>query len=674
MPGATNLYYGTGANKMKKKLLAATISALLASSVSAQNLGFETGDISGWTSDTLTATGSQTVQAGPNTWAINPYGSYMGTLQIQQGTFNSMTSALGLTSTSVSSITSLLQTQAQTGGGNPTPTTAGWVTREVTLTAGTQFSLAWQYISVDYTPFNDGSIATLTKVGSTGTSIVNNYTSQYALLGFTNPGTGDYSTNSYGATGWQVATFNVTESSTYLLGFGVFNLGDTALSPILYIDEVQGSTTKNGTTFGAVAPNNDTAPAATPPSSPTVVSSVSGTPLVSSNTSYGSTVTSTDTNYGTPTAVAVITLSAAQAAKLMNVNKNTTVTTTTPVTTVVTNTTPYTVTTTTTPTTVNTYSDQSVQTVNGTPTTSTSNGTQVQIASNTVDDVQVDSQDTGYSTRIDQYSYMSTASQRINLTLDSDVLSRHVGKDNTIQSKTALAGDSSKGWTYIIAEGARSNVSDTYRMDTQRFGIGHEKLIKSNLIVGAQFNNVQANIQGDQASGNLQKNHIGVYSLYNINSWLLKSDLGIALNDFKNSHSINELGMNNSGKTSGTDVWLANRLYTPNINGFRPFAGARVENTTRKGLTESGTELTAVTYNSENKTSTIGEVGVRYDTTVKKVNLSAEASQTTNDLTTVKVGASFASEKNVLGNIAVSQQRQQGIVNNIIQASIKWFF
>lgn len=245
---------------MKKFLIGLLASVFMTANIGiAQNLGFEDGTTTGWTSSTLSAVGSTTTQAGSNTWVINPYGSYMGQLQIQSGSFNQMTSALGLTGASSTGITTLLQQQAQTGGGNPTPTTAGWVTREVTLTAGQTFTLAWQYVSVDYVPFNDGSIATLTQNG-TDVATVNNYNQQYALLGFTNPGTGDYSTGSYGATGWQVATFQVSVSGTYTLGFGVFNLGDTALSPVLYIDEVQGTTTLNGQTFGAVAPNNSTAP------------------------------------------------------------------------------------------------------------------------------------------------------------------------------------------------------------------------------------------------------------------------------------------------------------------------------------------------------------------------------------------------------------------------------
>jgi hypothetical protein len=71
---------------------------------------------------------------------------------------------------------------------------------------------------------------------------------------------------SYGATGWQVAVFTVPTDGNYLLGFASFNLGDTALSPILFIDQMQGTTSLNGTTFTPVEPNAGSS--APPPPAP----------------------------------------------------------------------------------------------------------------------------------------------------------------------------------------------------------------------------------------------------------------------------------------------------------------------------------------------------------------------------------------------------------------------
>jgi hypothetical protein len=54
--------------------------------------------------------------------------------------------------------------------------------------------------------------------------------------------------------------------------------------------------------------------------------------------------------------------------------------------------------------------------------------------------------------------------------------------------------------------------------------------------------------------------------------------------------------------------------------------------------------------------------------------LTAEVGQTTNNITTVKAGASFTPDKNVLGGVNVVQQRQGSVVNNIVQATVKWLF
>lgn len=248
---------------MKKIFLALS---LLCSSAFAQT-GFESGNLSGWTTSGSDVTASQSLinysAGGGKTWTINPYGSWMGKLYPSGSVqFDSATVSLGLTSTENTAIRQFMNANA--GGGNPTPTNASWIKRTVTLTAGTAYSFAWNYLSTDYTPFNDGSMITL--VHSTNAGIIptlNNSQQRYGLLGFTNPGTGNYSTDSYGSTGWQRATFIVPETGDYVLGFATFNLGDTALSPMLFIDEIQGTTLLNGSTFDPIDPNpGSTAPPA----------------------------------------------------------------------------------------------------------------------------------------------------------------------------------------------------------------------------------------------------------------------------------------------------------------------------------------------------------------------------------------------------------------------------
>jgi hypothetical protein len=236
------------------------------------NLGFESGNTSSWTISNTTGaadwgsgsgaavvTGLQHTPGDGKTWNVTPYGTYMLSLQPGSGapTFDAATTSLGLTAGQNSAIKNLLIQQSNAGGGgDPTPTNAAWVKRDMTLKAGVTYSIAWQYLSTDYTPFNDGSIITLVhKTDSSKVPTLNNAQRNYALLGFTNPGTGDYSTSSYGATGWQVATFTVPADGDYSLGFAVFNLGDSALSPILLIDEMQGTTMLNGSAFNPVPPN-----------------------------------------------------------------------------------------------------------------------------------------------------------------------------------------------------------------------------------------------------------------------------------------------------------------------------------------------------------------------------------------------------------------------------------
>lgn len=244
----------------------------------ATNIGFEDGNYTGWTvsngSTTLrntwspNGTGVQVTTGmqnycpgGGKCWTVTPYGTYMASIQAGGGspTFDNAMTTLGLASAAITSIKNTIYSN-----GNMWPTNASSISKTVTLQAGVTYTFAWQYVSTDYMPYNDGSLITLT--GGPGVPTINGQTQNFALLGFTNTGTGNYSTNSYGATGWQVAVFTVPADGNYTLGFASFNLGDTALSPILFIDQLQGTTLLNGATFTPVQPNaGSTAP---PPPSP----------------------------------------------------------------------------------------------------------------------------------------------------------------------------------------------------------------------------------------------------------------------------------------------------------------------------------------------------------------------------------------------------------------------
>lgn len=244
------------------------------------NYGFEDGTYAGWTvsngSTTLRTSWSDSGQGvqvttgmqnycpgGGKCWTVTPYGSYM--ISVQAGgnspQFNTAMTTLGLSSTDITTIRNTIYSN-----GSMNPTNASSVSRTVFLQAGITYTFGWQYLSTDYVPYNDGSMITLTN--GPGTPTLNGQTQNYALLGFTNQGTGNYSVGSYGATGWQLAVFTVPTDGNYTLGFSSFNLGDTALSPILFIDQLQGTTSLNNTTFDPIAPNQGSSAPTTPPPPP----------------------------------------------------------------------------------------------------------------------------------------------------------------------------------------------------------------------------------------------------------------------------------------------------------------------------------------------------------------------------------------------------------------------
>ena len=455
--------------------------------------------------------------------------------------------------------------------------------------------------------------------------------------------------------------FTATSGTTYTITFRAMSnnaVDNNAIQLGVYAGAcnspsgLAASCTPNTASFSALAVpaqtvnagNPSAPPVPDPNTTPTVVSTTNGTPTVTGSVADASTATTTANSRGTTATAVATTLGATavataitnsrngQTAQRLNINQNTTVTRTTPVTTVTTSTTPITTVTTlttprttttvTTPTYVDTYSDGSTVTRTGTPvtttstvnvvTTSTAVVQEVVTATTNSNNIAVTSSNKGYSTQVDQYQQLSNVNQAMNYSLDSNVLDRNrvLADGFNVSERNSF---------YVTGSASQSNTVGGYSYKSATYGMGYDWQVAPDWIVGGQFNRGQATLNGTagtNAGGSLNKDHVGIYSAYTVEDWIFKNDVGYATNTFDTNHSLPELGMSNTNSTKGQDLWATARVYTPEWNDIRPFVGVRNETNRRNAVTESGTPLTAVSYGAVNNNKTSTDVGVRYDTVI----------------------------------------------------------
>lgn len=224
----------------------------------ALNLGFESGN-TGWINPEGTfvydsRTGTST--SGGKTWDITGSGTAMARIEpiTSNQAFPTVSNTLNLSSNSYSYLVGVFNGITNTS----------YIYKDITLNAGDEFTMAWNYVATDNQFFNDGSIATLVNMTDSGRpALINGRYAETVVLGATIPGTANYTTGSFGATGWQTVSFKATSTGTYRLGFATFNLLDRVLSPLLYIDDEKGTTLLNGQPFTPVG-QDPNAPAPQP--------------------------------------------------------------------------------------------------------------------------------------------------------------------------------------------------------------------------------------------------------------------------------------------------------------------------------------------------------------------------------------------------------------------------
>jgi len=409
----------------------------------------------------------------------------------------------------------------------------------------------------------------------------------------------------------------LTWNYAYIFGPSAFTAASYA------IDGGAGGGTAGTSSFGTltdVGSATDAASGSTTPSVPTVVSTSTATITVSDTTAPSTTLP-------------VITASlahheASEASGKQTIARETTTNVTTPmVRTVVTL-----------DRTTTTWSDS-------TTTASDSATTTTETLSNSVEtSVANDS----FSGRIDQMNYLGTLNKQLDRSLNMDAFRKDgISKDDVT--------------VYINASGAKSNMGDGYNAKNQIYGIGAEKAISNDWRLGAQYNRVTTTMNGEDSTTGQDKNHFGLFSVLDVEGFKVVNNLGYADNTVKSNRTIRGIDFNNSHSTKGNDLWLNNRVYTPDINGFRPFVGVTVGRSTVNGYTENGSIQSARTVGKQVNNYTYGEGGVRYEKAIDDFRLMGEVSQSTDSFTTGSVTVGYKPTKD--GMIALTGTTQSG--NNV---------
>ena len=405
--------------------------------------------------------------------------------------------------------------------------------------------------------------------------------------------------------GWYLSSLaagsTATFSYAYIFGPSAFGAASTAVA-----DGVGGGTPGTVPGGGTLVDVGSATSAASSSSTPTVVSTAAGTPLVSISTSATAWASAFATTHAYATVHATPTI---VNNRLVVSRDNTTTTTVTE-----TQTRDVTTTTTTTPRTVTTYSDSTTTTTNGTPTVDSSTATEVASLAVATPTTATQTASASVDT-LDNALLLNVYSQEMNR---ADPLSRVNVHGEAITRRASQAVDVARNtWVWITGKSANGNDNRS-----NGFEVGAERLINDTTLVGAQYNKINSRMTAvEQGSGKFDTDMASVYAVKKLGRWAVKPTLGYSTSDYDISRVINlDAQPNfagevyaNSHTTKGKSYWADLQVIAPQIWKVTPYAGLTVRKTQVDGGTETGTQVTRITYGNYNDTSSQPYVGARFD-------------------------------------------------------------
>jgi hypothetical protein len=230
------------------------------------------------------------------------------------------------------------------------------------------------------------------------------------------------------------------------------------------------------------------------------------------------------------------------------------------------------------------------------------------------------------------------------------------------------------GTFYASGISSKSNLGNGYTANTDMVSVAGDKQIESNWRLGAQISTVGTTLNGSDSTTKQDKSHFGLYNIYEFdNGMLLASNLGVSNNTIGVLRTIGPF--RNYYTVKGTDTWVSNKLYVPEIDGIaRPFVGVTVGSNQVDAYTERGSVQSARTVDVTDKRISYAEIGVRLRKDIDKFALSGQVSFSTNGTVNADAGVSYNMQKNSSIGVHAIRQESNSLSTNSLKVNAKISF
>ena len=267
--------------------------------------------------------------------------------------------------------------------------------------------------------------------------------------------------------------------------------------------------------------------------------------------------------------------------------------------------------------------------------------------------------DDSFSGRIDQQAQLAKLNAGINQSLNMTPFRTDGAK-------------SDKFTMYLNGGTLKSSLSDGYSAKSNVFSISGDRQITQDWKVGLQYSQVGTAMMGVDSNTKQEKQHVGVYSIFNLpNGSILATNLGQANNNINTVRTVEQV-FNNSYATKGTDTWVSNKFYTPEYKDMvRGIVGFTTGTSKTDGYTEDGSIQSARTVDATKRNIDYAEAGVRLRKDIGKFAISGELITSTNGYKTVDASVIYNVAKGQIISVGVVRQDKDQIATNAISVRAK---